>query len=36
RVVCIVSGTGFKDGKRLLEMVAHKTVPLLESDRLDS
>ncbi|TMV47310.1 pyridoxal-phosphate dependent enzyme [Paenibacillus mesophilus] len=34
RAVCIVSGVGFKDGKRLLEMVAHKSVPLLEADNL--
>ncbi|GAA3409141.1 pyridoxal-phosphate dependent enzyme [Paenibacillus hodogayensis] len=35
RVVCIVSGTGFKDGKRLLDMTADKHVPMLEADRLD-
>lgn len=34
RVVCIVSGVGFKDGQRLLDMVAHKTVPLLNAENL--
>ncbi|WP_205127084.1 pyridoxal-phosphate dependent enzyme [Paenibacillus ginsengarvi] len=35
RVVCIVSGVGFKDGKRLLEMVSHVDVPLLDAEQLD-
>jgi len=35
RAVCIITGVGFKDGKRLLDMVAHKHVPMLEVDRLD-
>lgn len=34
RCVCIVSGVGFKDGQRLLDMAADKTVPLLEAERL--
>lgn len=34
RIVCVVSGVGFKDGKRLLDMVAHKTVSMLEADDL--
>ncbi|MEF3305057.1 threonine synthase [Paenibacillus sp. GYB003] len=34
RVVCIVSGVGFKDVRRLLEMAADREVPLLEADRL--
>lgn len=34
RVVCIASGVGFKDGKRLLDMTAGQTVPLLEADNL--
>ncbi|MDF2715045.1 MAG: thrC 1 [Paenibacillus sp.] len=35
RAVCVISGVGFKDGKRLLDMVSHKRVPLLEADSLD-
>ncbi|MFK7691752.1 pyridoxal-phosphate dependent enzyme [Paenibacillus sp. HJGM_3] len=33
-VVCIISGIGFKDGQRLMDLAAHKQVPLLESTAL--
>ncbi|PYI53959.1 threonine synthase [Paenibacillus flagellatus] len=34
RAVCVISGVGFKDGQRLADMVAQRTVPLLTADRL--
>ncbi|WP_309120324.1 pyridoxal-phosphate dependent enzyme [Paenibacillus sp.] len=35
RVVCIISGAGFKDSARLSEMVRGKRVPLLQAEELD-
>ncbi|MDF2647914.1 MAG: thrC 1 [Paenibacillus sp.] len=35
RVVCIISGAGFKDSARLSEMVGGKQVPLLQAEELD-
>ncbi|NOU96151.1 pyridoxal-phosphate dependent enzyme [Paenibacillus sp. LMG 31456] len=35
RIVCIVSGTGFKDSRRLSDMTQNLTVPCLEVSELD-